>query len=128
MWRMSHAKFWPKKPVMKGQGQEDGGQDGELLDGGVLLDADLGLLDRDHRHVGLQHRAEQVPLGGGLLVDQQQVVVHIAQVGLQLGGFGGALDGGDHRQQRVDGAALGPAPRPRGAVALAVCHRRQRGS
>ena len=30
---------------------------------------DLGLLDRDHRHVGLQHRAQQVPLRGNLLVD-----------------------------------------------------------
>src|SRR2546423_9806490 len=42
-----------------------------LLDGRVLPDADLGLLDRDHRHVGLQHRAEQVPLGRDLLIDQR---------------------------------------------------------
>src|ERR1700754_1068652 len=48
----------------EGQWQEDRREDRELLDGGVLLDADLRLLDGDHRYVGLQERAEQVALGG----------------------------------------------------------------
>ena len=80
----SHAEVLAEEAGDEGQRQEDRGQDRELLDGGVLPDADLGLLDRDHRHVGLQHRAEQVTLGGDLLVDQQQVVLDVTQVGLQL--------------------------------------------
>src|SRR6516165_838861 len=52
----------------EGQRQEDRRQNRELLDGGVLLDADPGLLDGEHRHVGLQHRAEEVTLRGYLLL------------------------------------------------------------
>ena len=64
----------------------------------------LRLLDRDHRHVGLQHRAEQVTLGGDLLVDQEQVVLDVTQVGLQIRVRRSALDRGDHAEQRMDGA------------------------
>src|SRR5271169_2070886 len=50
------------------QRQENRGQDRELLDGAVLPDTDLRLLDRDHRQVSLQHGAEQVTLRGDILV------------------------------------------------------------
>jgi hypothetical protein len=83
------------------EGQEDGGQDGELLDSGVLLDADLGLLDRDHCHVGLQYRAEQVTLGGDLLVGLEQVIPDVAQIVPQLL-VDHALGQGCYREQRVD--------------------------
>ena len=97
------AKFWPKKPVTNVSGKKTVAEDRELLDGGVLPDADLCLLDRDHRHVGLQHRAEQVTLRGDLLVDQQQVILDVTQIRPQLRGRGSALDGGDHGEQRMDG-------------------------
>jgi hypothetical protein len=58
----SQPKFWPKKPVTNVSG--NGGQDGEPFHGGVLAVADLGLLDRQHGHVRLQDRAQQVPLRG----------------------------------------------------------------
>src|SRR5215471_7710539 len=88
----------------KGQWQEDRREHRQLLDGGVLPDADPGLLDREDRHVGLQHRAEEVTLRGNLLLHKEQVVLDVAQVWPQLPGQGGALDRGDHGEQRVDGA------------------------
>src|SRR5262249_8326903 len=84
----------PEEPGDERQRQENGGQDSELFDGGVLPEADLGLLDRDHRHIGLEHRAEQVTLRGYLLVDQQQMVIDITQVWLQLLDVGGPFDRG----------------------------------
>jgi len=84
------------------QRQEDRRQDRELLHGSVLLDVDPGLLDRDHRHVGLQHLPQELALVGDPLVDPDQVVMDVAQVGPQLLGRG-ALDHGDHGQQRMDG-------------------------
>src|SRR5215468_1485738 len=83
--------------------QEDRGQDRELLDAEVLLDADLRLLDRDHRHVGLQYRAEQVTLVGYLLVDLEKMIPDVAQVMPQLL-VGQTFDRGCHPEQRVDGA------------------------
>ncbi len=41
---------------------------------------------------------------GDLLVDQEQVILDVAQIRLQLRGGGGALDRGDHAEQRMDGA------------------------
>src|SRR5262249_27427675 len=58
----------------KCQGQDPRGQDRELLDRGVLLDADLGLIGGDDGHVALKHRAEQVARGRPLLVDQEDVI------------------------------------------------------
>ena len=87
----------------EGQRQEDRREHRELLDGGVLPDAGPGLLDRQHRHVGLQHRAEEVALCGHLLLHLEQVVLHVAQVWPQFFGQAGVLDRGDHGEQRVDG-------------------------
>ena len=78
------AEVLPEEPGDEGQREEDRGQDGQLFDGRVLPHADLGLLDGDHRDVRLQHGGQQVPLGGDLLVHQQQVVVHVVQVGQQV--------------------------------------------
>src|SRR5215469_16888448 len=97
------AEVLPEEAGDEGERQEDRGQDSELLDGGVLLDADVGLLDRDHGHVGLQDRAEQVALGGYLLVDREQVIPDIADIVPQLL-IDHALDRAGHREQRVDGA------------------------
>ena len=44
----------------------------------------LDLLDGDHRHVGLEYGAEEVTLRGHLLVGDDQVVLHVAQVRPQL--------------------------------------------
>ena len=84
----SHAKFWPKKPVMKVSGRKTVARIVSCSMVEFCRTPTLRLLDRDHRHVGLQHRAEQVALGGDLLLDQQQVVLDVAQIGLQLLGRG----------------------------------------
>ena len=44
----------------------------------------LRLLNGDHRHVGLEYGAEQVTLGSYLLVGEQQMILHVAQVVPQL--------------------------------------------
>ena len=98
------AEVLAEEPRHEGEREEHRGQDRQLLDGGVLPHADLRLLHRDHRHVRLEHRAEQVPLGGDLLVDQEQVVPDVPQVRLQLRGLGRLLDGVHHGEQRVDRA------------------------
>src|SRR5215831_15171470 len=87
----------------EGQRQEDRREHRELLDGGVLPDADPRLLDRQHRHVGLQHRAEEVALRGHLLLHLEQVILDVAQIWPQFFGQAGVLDRGDHGEQRVDG-------------------------
>src|SRR6516165_8002043 len=96
------AEILPEEAGDEGEGQENRGQDGELLDGGVLLDADRGLLDREHGHVGLQYAAEQVTLGGYLLVDREQVVPDVAQIMPQLL-IDHALGRAGYPDQRVDG-------------------------
>ena len=55
MCAISQPKFWPKKPVMKVSGRKTVARMVSCSMVVVLPDADLVLLDRDHRHVGLQH-------------------------------------------------------------------------
>jgi hypothetical protein len=99
-WLTSHPKFWPKNPVTKVNGRKTVARMVSCSTEAFCRTlTNLGLLDRDHGHVGLEHCAEQVALGDDLLVDQQQVVLDVPDIRVQLRGFGGALDGGDHGQQ-----------------------------
>ena len=81
----SQPKLCPKNPVTKVSGRNtvDNLVSCSMVE--LLQHADLGLLHRDHRGVRFQHRGRQVALRGDLLVDQGQVVVHVMQVGQQLG-------------------------------------------
>ncbi len=86
----------------EGKRQEDRGQNRQLFDGGVLVDADFGLLDGDNGYVRLEYGAEQVALRDHLLVYLEHVVPDVAQVRLQFGRRR-AFAGDDHPDQRVNG-------------------------
>ena len=80
MWSTSQPKFCPKNPVTTVSGQEHGGDEAQLLEALLLADCDAAVVDRDDCHVRLQHRRQEVALRRGLLVDEAQVVVNVAEV------------------------------------------------
>ena len=76
----SHAKFCPKKPVMKVSGRNTVARIVSCSHCAVLAHADPGLFHGDDGHVRLQDGGEEVLLGSDFLADEMQVVVHVAQV------------------------------------------------
>ena len=118
MWSTSQAKFWPKKPVTNVSGKNTVAR---TVSRSIVAFCRMLIMVcsvADHGQVGLQDGAEQVALGGHLLVDQQQMVLHVAHVGRQF-----ARRPWPARSCRPPTAADAPRGRsrsPRGAASRSV--------
>src|SRR5438874_1466929 len=81
----SQPKFWPKNPVTNVSGRKTVASTVSCSMVVFCRHADVGLLHRDHGHVGFEDGAQQVALGGDLLVDQDEVVTDVSEVGAEVG-------------------------------------------
>ncbi len=94
----------PEEADHEGQREEHAREDREPFHRGALPKVDLVLLYGDHRDVRFQDGGQEVALGGDLLVDEQQVVVHVTDVRLERGRrLAGLQPPGEHGEQRVYG-------------------------
>src|SRR5919198_6067368 len=74
------AEVLPEEARQERQRQEHRCDQCQLPHALVLAHARLGLLRRDHGHVGLENRGQQVPLSRDFLVDEAHVVVDVPEV------------------------------------------------